>query len=596
MAQISLPIDQPVEKPFEDVREVRRAGESVVRLNEEAQGMASAGLQIEYHIREAQKHNDKLAADNQFNAAYMGMQDELSKATNSRDVDGILKSWNSKIAGIVQTWGESPASHEIELISQGYIPHMEHQAQVRQIDLMGKENQVSLGNLAKGLWSAVVDPATAAAASSKYNNAVDDAVTAKLMPDWQAQIAKDAFRKGTQTTILDRAASSPNPADNKAGLDDIVQHPEHYPDLAPHEKAAYKEKLESAFRVNTDFMQKVGEKQFVDRELPNFRKMYSRSDGSFDLDGALKEIDRREALPESDPNHISATLGGDQLRAHLRADDADRKDIQNEKDQKDAEKYAPMVDEKKISLSQIWGLRDTHQISQRTAAALERMVQANTRIEREEVRGERGEERAERQEARWEQEEKGKQSFSRLMQIAASGKAVDFQKDIAPLLMSGDITPTQVRQAMEMSAIAGKDPGAKMGLGMIQHSSLFSTPTDETNRDMAELGLTFTEMVQQHPEIKGQKAIDLANSMLTEAKEKSVQQAITDAFSWKPGTPAQPVDRWWTLLARWGHPTAAATNPQQPAELKVGDVKIWQGSKWKYKGGDRHDPKSWEKQ
>jgi len=84
MAQISLPIDQPVEKPFEDVREVRRAGESVVRLNEEAQGMASAGLQIEYHIREAQKHNDKLAADNQFNAAYMGMQDELSKATITR--------------------------------------------------------------------------------------------------------------------------------------------------------------------------------------------------------------------------------------------------------------------------------------------------------------------------------------------------------------------------------------------------------------------------------------------------------------------------------------------------------------------------------
>ena len=322
-----VPTLQPISQPLMSPAEAGRPGETVARLGEEF-GQLAVG--IAGYVRRAQEHVDKLAAENQLNAAYLAMQDDLAKVVNSRDVEGVLNQANDNVAHIMQEWGKSPAARDIELTAQGYLPHMQHHAQVRQIDLMGKENGVHLGELAKGLLNEVIDPATSAAALAKYSEAVDGSVKSKLMEGWQAEEAKNLFRKAEQVTLLDRASTSPNPAENKAGLDDVIQHPEHYPDLTPQERDAYKRKLEEAFRVNTEWMRKMGVEQFLDRELPNFLKMFGRADGSLDLPEALKEIRRREGLPESSPDHINVQQG-DAMRGHLEADNRDQIEMAGEK-------------------------------------------------------------------------------------------------------------------------------------------------------------------------------------------------------------------------------------------------------------------------
>jgi hypothetical protein len=563
--------------------EAARPGETVERLGEEFGQLATG---IGSYVRKAQEHVDKLAAENQLNAAYLAMQDDLAKTTNSRDVEGVLKQANDNVAHIMQEWGKSPASRDIELTAQGYLPHFEHQANMRQVDLLGKENQVHLTNLNKALLNEVVDPASAAAASAKWNNALDGSVRAKLMDGWQAEAAKDAFRVASQETLLDRFSSSPNPADNKSGLDDLIQHPEHYPDLDSHKKAEYKQKLEAAFRVNTDFMERVGVKQFVDKELPEFRKMYSRADGSFDLQGAIKEVDRREGLPASDPDHINATLGGDALRNHLRADDADRKEIQAAQNRDDLDKYGPQVDEHKLSLSQIWQLRDTHQISQSTAASLEKMLQTNVRIERQELNAQRAEVRAERADVREQRAEERFKDWENLKnarnnsrntalsyyQAIGNGEKIDISELYSRAgVGAGQILPADIKRVESAVNAASKDPSMKESLSLINaFAPLQAQPGDsaEVQERKRLRKMELHAILQREVEMKGLKGFDVVkqtNEMLDQASQQEIGEYINNMMR-AVGMPTEtgpwtPTGRTYNIPARSAWGTRPASSP-----------------------------------
>lgn len=511
MPQIpGVPNIDPVNQPYMSPSEAARPGETLARTGEEFSELAYG---LAGYFRKAQEHVDKLTAENQLNAAYLAMQDDLAKVTNSRDVEGVLQQSTDTVGHIIGDWAKSPAAIDIQETAERFFPYMQHQAQVRQADLLGKENDVSLGNLAKGLLNEVTDSATSTAALAKYGQAVDGSVDTMLMPGWRAQLLKDAFRKSEQVALLDRAASSPNPVNNKAALDELIQHPERYPDLDPHEQAAYKEKLEVAFRTNTDFMQRVGEKQLVDRELPNLRKMYSRADGSFDLQGAIAELDRREALPASDPNHIGATEGGDALREHLRADDAVRKEIEHDQDVRDLNQYSPEVDEHKLSLSQIWGLRDQKKISQGVAASLEKVLQANQRYEESRRQAARAEARAEHEEKLWEMQANSRATALDYYQRLGNGEPVDLSELYSKAgTGQGQILPTDIRGVISARAKAMSDPNARESLHLVNaFPPLLIKPgdSDAVMQQKNQRRMELNAIVQKSIELKGLKGYDI---------------------------------------------------------------------------------------
>jgi len=292
--------------------------------------------------------------------------------------------------------------------------------------------------------------------------------------------------------------------------------------------------------------------------------------------------------PQGQPDYVA----GEKLRGLMSPLVADEKTAAKTKADKEFDDVSKLIAENKLSEAQVELDKyrpDFEALDANYYRAGEAAIRNEINFQEQQARFERGEKRAARQEERWEVEEKGKQSFRGLMQTVASGKPIDFQKDIAPLLISGDITPTQVRQAIALSTLAQKDEGVRSGLKLIQSAAQFSAGTDTTNLEMAELGMAYTKTVQQQG-YKGKDAIELAASMRDEAAKKTVKDAINDAFKWRPGTPPQDEGGWFSRLTQSvGRALAPAAETPAPATRTYQGYEYTKGDDGKWHRGRKVD-------
>jgi len=115
---------------------------------------------------------------------------------------------------------------------------MQHQATIRQIDLLGREGDVQLATQEQSLVGlgasalAAGDLAGVQAAYDKDSQNWQSAVDAHQKYEWQKQEGIQKFRRALQTSAATMGFDSLDSDQNRAMIDQLNNHPERFPDLA----------------------------------------------------------------------------------------------------------------------------------------------------------------------------------------------------------------------------------------------------------------------------------------------------------------------------------------------------------------------------
>ena len=543
-----LPIAQPIEKPSVSLTEARRVGETVSEVSEESQRIALRGLQREGYIRNAQQHVDILAAKNDLDTVHLKYLEDLAKTANSRDVPDVLNHARDNYAYTVSRWSGSPAAREIQMEADSHMPAVEHYAQVRQIDLLGKENDVALAQLSKGQLSAYAEARSrgsdddADKAYSGYAEAIHGSVAAGLMTDADAQIALEKFRVSGQELEIENAISNPNPKVNQAIADKLDQKGA-FPDLAQKDIDQLKLKAQGAFYEHEERAKKIQNEFVLNTELPGLRQRFMQPNGTFDLDGALKEVRTRE-----DNKSISVEQG-DMLRQHLDADAADLGKANTENANKLRDHVMDLYGQGKIGEGLGFARQHMDDFERAHTDYFSTLVNSG----RAYAQWERTEGREQRGEARQKWEDAGWQHFASLSTDIEQGKVIDPTLDVWALVAKKELTPPQARELLSMYGQSQQHAEFKQGLSLINSASMFAN-TDEGNAAKAKMASQFTQIVRQEG-LKGDAILEQAKKMTSDAAGKSTLDMIENFFSSLAPKPFTPIDM------RSGKPVAMPTAP-----------------------------------
>lgn len=526
-----LPIVQPVEKPMVSLAEARRPGETVSRLADESQGIAEGGLQLEGHIRNAQQHVDILAAKNDIDGLQERYLEDLAKTGDSKDVPDVLNKARDDYAHTVERWAGSPAAREIQLEADSHMPYLQHYAQVRQIDLLGKENEVALTQLAKSQLSSYADARGqgnqdgADAAYSGYAEAIQGSVDAGLMTVANAQIALEKFRQGGQELEIENAISNPNPNANLAISEKLGQKGA-FPDLPQKDIDQLKLKAQSAFYEHQQRAEKMQNEFVLNTQLPGLRQRFAKPDGTFDLDGALKDVDAREA------DKSITVAQGDMLRTHLNADAADLGRAATANANKLRDHVMDLYGQGKIGEGLAFARQHMDDFDKAHTDYFPALInsgksyaqwdQAQDREARTETRQTRTEERQ-----KWEDD--GLQNVARLSTDIEQGKVLDPTLDVWSLVGKKQLTPPQAREVLSMYNLSDQHTAFKDGLGIIQKASMFSVNTDQNNVAKAKMATEFTKEVRQEG-LTGDAITDRAKKLTDVASESHTWDVINNWF------------------------------------------------------------------
>lgn len=228
MPQIpGVPDLQSVDKPYINPRQAGKPGQDIAQLADTSGDIADTGLDLEAHIREAQKHVDEIAAQNHMKALDDELQIELKKTTNSGQVKDVLDQYtgpNGKLNQVVKDFGKSPAAIEIQMSAQGLKPSMDTLGQARQLTLLGQENDANTAIQIKTLLPQLVAAHRSGAVAqeqqihSHVEGLYDDAVKNGLMTTAEKQLNMDAFQEATQKQINEAAITSANPMERQQAI------------------------------------------------------------------------------------------------------------------------------------------------------------------------------------------------------------------------------------------------------------------------------------------------------------------------------------------------------------------------------------------
>lgn len=340
MARIEgVPDFSPVQRPYMSPQEAGRSGASISEMGQDIQGISAEGMAIQLHIKRAQQHVDSLAASNELDAAFRQMQTDLAKTQNSQDVPDVLKHWKDSVNDISKRWGNSPAGVQIQMAADSLRPEMDQHAQMRQIDLMGKEFKVSLAHqgqiLAQDYASArsVGDGKGEQAAVDAYTQAVQGGVQTGLIGNVEAQENIRQFRRAGQALEVRQALDSLNPEANQKMINELTSSPDKFPDLTKEEISDLIE------RGNTSFINHTRQKEWADNQLVKqtlipaiIKDNTDPQTGVFHLDQALKTASR---LPPS-----QEAVASEELRSHAANANADLFDKLNKADDEIANQIA----------------------------------------------------------------------------------------------------------------------------------------------------------------------------------------------------------------------------------------------------------------
>lgn len=605
MPQISgVPTLDPVAQPKMSPSEAGRPGAVLSGMGEELEGISLEGLQLEGHIRKAQEHVDNLAARNQLDAAYTEMQNQLAKTQNSRDVPQVLQQAQDNLNEISKRWSESPAALQIQMDADSLRPDMGHIAQMRQIDLLGKEFKVTLDRqgeqFAKAYASArgVGDEAGEKAALAGFTDAVQGGVKTGLMGDIEAQEAVRLFRQGGQELEIKNAIANPDPNVNQSIYDQMNSDPSKFPDVTP-------EFLDTAKAHALDAKEShIKHQQWADGQMalnvmlrPLIAQHTNPATGKFDGDQALADVAERfekgditiwqkEAL-DGGVKSFSADVDAGLKKQAIKIQDDIIKEFharQYEKGYRDLEAMRPWLENSGYSelYKGLMNYGDTMQ------------------------RQDRSEEREERALAKQQWQDDSYQQFVNVQAAMSQGKT--FRDDEIYQMAGhgpGKLLPQQVTEALQMVHSYQKDPEYQTAISLLESSLLSpklpknATPeqisafADQEGRNNKQQILTlqrWQKMVEQKPNEDKLK-------LMKEALAPAVQQQITDQVNQIFGaTPVEGKQSFGDVLHSlltfgWGTPKPRMVTPDAPGtpapkngdqkKNAAGDDIIFEGGEWR---------------
>lgn len=564
-----LPIVQPIQKPLASPGEMRHAGlDAALDVNRGAEQIASIGMQVEDRIIQAKRQLDVKQGEIAFDKYQEQTEADLAKTVSVEDVDALHENYQNGAPEVVTPYSKDPrVAQALNLYAQSRSVDMERTVNARKAKIITDQDLAAnelKGDKSTQDWkNAFLSGEDVSIAEGDEKLTLQSSVLHGTMTQEHADLKFQEWLLKTKQSAIEGIMNSPDPVQRRKFIDQLKSGnmPKELAGLdrgflnqaltAAQGKDAELKARAEAQDVNAKFNNSLGEFRTHPDLYPS-PELKSAAYGNPDFLKAIGAV-----TPEGQPDFVA----GQKLRSLYAPLGADEKTAAKVKVDKEFDDISKLIAENKLGQAQV--MLDKYRPDFEALDAS--FYRAGESAIREQVRFNEQQERFGRQEARWEAEEKGKQSFSRLMKNITDNKPVDFGKDIVPLLISGEITPSQVRSAMAMSAMAQKDRGVQMGLKLIQSAAQFTAGTDETNLQMAELGFAYTDMVQQYG-IKGKDAIDLAASMRDEAAKKSVQDAINDAFSWRPGE-APPTQSWWKGLSNlriMAPPPGASPLPPAP--------------------------------
>ena len=537
-------------------RTAGRGGQAIAEMGEEIEGLGLEGMGLETRIREAQKQVDRLAASNQLDAAFTSLQDDLSKTTNSRDIPDLLKHHQDGLNSITQDWQKSPDYQQIQMMAQSLQPGMAHHAQVRQVDLMGKEWEAQKDLQVEKLLPQYVaaerngDRDGAAAIQQHLSDNYDEAIRNGLKTPADKALNMDAFRKATQKDLIEASITSANAGERTAAIAQLTKGgsgPLDLTGLSPGAISALRVHAESANRE----LNNLAEAQNLNQHLNTVDAAFHSPEyqGEEGFENRIRSLDDGDWLkqhnitaPDGSPDRVMA----EKLIADTERQRAQFKQVQEDHDNKGLEQYSPLIYENKLSLPQIEHLQG--QLSPRAVANLKTQLYQKQAMDREEWRQDRSIKRAERQDQKQEiaqqKQDREEASGNRRAQISmdiANGKVYE-PLDIRTM---DDLTDKDKAQLVEDVKSGGvlQNPYVKDALTKIAQLPL--QPSDQ-----GELARIFMEQTKGG-DLRGGAITQNADQLIDRAKKRDASEWIQQTFS-HLSTSGQITPRDRSVLSRSG--------------------------------------------
>lgn len=546
-----VPSTTPVELPGMSPRIAGRGGDALADFGVQMEAMVSQQFAIEGHIRKAQEHVDALAARNELDAAYIQMQDDLAKTQNSRDVPEALQAGHDRLNDISKRWAESPAAMQIQMDADALRPSMGHIAQVRQVDLLGKEFKVTINRQGEQLAQTYAtsrnagDPAGEQAALSAFTEAIRGGVQTGLMGDIEAAEAVRLFRQGGQELQIKQAIANPDPNVNQQIFDQMNSDPKAFPDVTPGF-------LETAKTHAIDAKEShIKHQEWADGQMalnvllrPLINQHINPGTGKFNADEALGDVAERfrkgditiyqkEALDGGIKSFGADVESGLKKQAIKKQDDV----IKLFHDRRYEEAYKAIEDDRpwfeNSGYSELYkGLMNYGDTMQRQDRAEAKQDYALSRQQ-------------------WKED-----SYNTLVSVQNAIAAGHTFKDEELLQMAGHgegkMLPTEINEAMKLSHSVQKDPDYSAAMDMLRSQltgpaapvkgsspgvyELYSKERSRNNKRQIMTMERWQQLVEQHP---NEDKMKLMADALQPAVQQQIGEKLDQLFGAQPKPPSK---------------------------------------------------------
>jgi len=548
-----VPILEPVAKPYMSPREAGKPGRDIAELGEASLGIADEGLQLQAHIREAQKSVDRLASQNQFEALFDQYQVDLRKTQNSRDIPALQQKYEDERNAITKQWSASPAALEIDMYASSLAPKFELHGQMRGIDLMAKEGKIQLTQQAQSYAKdyanarAINDKEGEASSLGGFTSAVMSLVQSGVIGDAEAADTIRKFREEGQELQIRNAITNPDPVVNQIIFDKMNGHPELFPDVKPenldtlksHALAAVESHIktqnwmEGQIALKTQLVQKIN--QFTNSATGRFDEGAALTDNANRLTKGEITENQASVLAEAFHSHGAQLHEGLKNEADKRLDDI-AKDLSGKNPN-----FASAA--RKLEENKDWFEQNGFGADYR--AALRYQKQAETEVEKE-AREVRTENKYQHQLDRQQADEQSRDQLSQVHNFIIAGGYLT-KADIWNMAGTGEgkMNTRDVNSAWANMQAHEKEPDFAAGMDYIGSSFGFPKGSDPDvmgaqNQKYAETMELFQQQVNAHPE---KSKLEIAHELMKSANEEIIKQHADRRFG--TGPTATKISDWW---------------------------------------------------
>jgi hypothetical protein len=607
MAQIAgVPTLQPVDQPMMSPRIAGRPGAAIAELGGDTEQIASEGLQLQTHIRNAQKAVDQVAFQNQAKAQFDKYQIELKKTQNSRDIPDLMQKAQDDFRSLTKQWEKSPAYMEIQQQADGLMPSINEHGQIRSIDLMGKEwnAQIELQKhtLIPQLATAIRNGDTAQADYIRgyISHQYDEAEKNGLISSEDRKLDMDAQQIIIRKQLNEAAIMSANPSERMSAISQLKNGgsgPLDLNGLAPGDISALREHAMEANNTLT----RLSEAQGLNAKLNITHNAFQAPEFKDNFEAQIKALNDPEWLTKHgivDENGQPDFVMAEKLSAESVREEGFRKKEQADRDEKAIETYSAAIDENHMSRAAIDALpgEDQGGISNKARAMMIRQWTQNNTLNRQMAT-------MERQEAQRAQQEISDGVRLDFYQRIGSGELVD------PLEVktAAGLTKKDKADVIQGITIAKNEPDFVGAISMLntaigmpkppknatpEQMQAYQLTTQRQAEDYHETLAAYNEEMKAHP---GQNKQEAMRKVLDPVVQKKIGALLDQRFGITAPVVAKPsfMDVLKTVISGgFNYPQDKGLEPGKmvPKEEapKVGDVKNfpngrkgkWDGTGW----------------